>query len=127
MEKIMKIKQTTLTIILIVSALGLIGCGKSLNEAEKSYAEACVKIYDKTGQKGESNRKLCECSAGIVVPKLTPGELKAYTNSVDLMGKPMTPAIFAERGFTMDDFTNLGVKRQAAFPEMKKTCGGESL
>ncbi len=46
---------------------------------------------------------------------------------IALMGKPMTPAILAERGFTIEDFSNLGVKRQAAFPEMKKTCGGESL
>jgi hypothetical protein len=113
--------------VLVVAAVVLLACGKTLNESERSYAEACIKINDKLNSKGEANRKLCECTATIVVPKLTPGELNAYVNSVDLMGKVMTPEVIAARGFTLTDFTNLGVKRQALFPEMRKTCGGESF
>jgi len=106
--------------VLIVAAVALLACGKSLSEPERSYAEACVKYM-----KGEeAYRRLCECSAPIVVSKLTPGELNAYVNSVDLLGKPMTDESVAPRGFTLADFSNLGVKRQASFEEMKKTCGG---
>ncbi|MDT4953714.1 MAG: hypothetical protein QOJ02_1852 [Acidobacteriota bacterium] len=115
------------TFVLVVAAIVLFGCGKTLSDSERSYAEACIKINNKINSKGEANRKLCECSATIVVPKLTPGELNAYVNSVDLMGKAMTPESVAPLGFTLTDFTNLGVKRQALFPEMRKTCGGESF
>jgi hypothetical protein len=105
--------------ILTMVALLLLACGKSLSEPERSYAEACVRML-----KGEAYRKLCECGATVVVPKLTPGELKAYIASPDLLGKPMTPESVAPLGFTIQDFSNLGVKRQAAFEEMRKTCGG---
>jgi hypothetical protein len=115
------------TFVLVVAAFVLLGCGKKLSESERSYAEACVKINNNLNQKGESSRKLCECSATVVVPKLTQGELNAYVNSVDLMGKVMTPEAMAQRGFTLTDFTNLGVKRQASFEEMRKTCGAESF
>jgi hypothetical protein len=115
------------SVLVVAAAVLLLACGKKLNDSERSYAEACIKINDKLNSKGEGNRKLCECSAGVVVPKLTPGELNAYVNSVDLMGKPMTPEITAARGFTLAEFTNLGVKRQASFEEMRKTCGAESF
>jgi hypothetical protein len=114
-------------LVLVVIAVALLACGKKLSESERSYAEACIKINNKLNSKGEANRKLCECSATVVVPKLTPGELNAYVNSVDLMGKPMTPEAIAPLGFTLSDFTNLGVKRQASFEEMRKTCGAESF
>jgi hypothetical protein len=113
------------TFVLLVAAVALLACGKSLSESERSYAEACIKHSSNLGSKGEAYRKICECSATIVVPKLTPGELNAYVNSVDLLGKPMTPESVAPRGFTIADFSNLGVKRQASFAEMRKTCGGE--
>jgi|GEM_PF-3432545 len=115
------------TFVLVVAVVVLFGCGKKLSDSERSYAEACIKINNKLNSKGEGNRKLCECSATVVVPKLTPGELNAYVNSVDLMGKPMTPESVAPLGFTLTDFTNLGVKRQASFEEMRKTCGAESF
>ncbi|HEV7376467.1 MAG TPA: hypothetical protein VGN95_17270 [Pyrinomonadaceae bacterium] len=116
------------TFVLVVAAVVLLlACGKKLSESERSYAEACVKINNNLSQKGEASRKLCECTAAIVVPKLTQGELNAYVNSVDLMGKVMTPEAMAQRGFTLAEFTSLGQKRQASFPEMRKTCGGESF
>ncbi|HJU55644.1 MAG TPA: hypothetical protein VJ715_13765 [Pyrinomonadaceae bacterium] len=98
----------------------LAACGKKQSEAERRYADACVKY-----NKGESYRKICDCSAAIVAPKLTPGELNAYVNSVDLLGKPMTEESVAPLGFTLTDFTKLGQKRQDSFAEMRKTCGGE--
>jgi hypothetical protein len=107
------------TFVLVVAAVALLACGKTLSESERSYANACVKML-----KGESYRKLCECGATVVVPKLTPGELKAYVASPDLLGKPMTPESVAPLGFTLEDFSSLGVKRQASFDEMRKTCGG---
>jgi hypothetical protein len=111
--------------VLVVAAVFLLACGKGLSASEQSYADACVKMNSRNpGSNGEAYRKLCECTAGIVVPKLTPGELNAYTNSVDLIGKPMTPESVAPRGFTIPEFSSLGVKRQAAFEEMQKTCGG---
>ena len=101
-------------------ALLTLACGKTPSESERKYTEACVKF-----NKGESYRKICECSATIVAPKLTPGELNAYINSMDLLGKPMTEETVATRGFTLSDFTSLGQKRQASFEEMRQTCGGE--
>jgi hypothetical protein len=112
--------------VLVFIAVALLACGKALSASEKSYADACVKMNSRTpGSNGEAYRKLCECTARIVAPKLTPGELNAYINSVDLIGKPMTPESVAPLGFTIQEFSNLGVKRQAAFEEMRKTCGGE--
>lgn len=106
-------------VVLVFIAIGLLACGKALTEPERAYADACVKML-----KGEAYRKLCECGARIVVPKLTPGELKAYISSPDLIGKPMTQESAARLGFTLEEFSSLGVKRQASFEEMSKTCGG---
>jgi len=55
------------------------------------------------------------------------GELNAPVNSLDLMGKPMTAESAAAHGFTIGEFSSLAVKRQALFPEMRKTCGAESF
>lgn len=108
------------TLTLFAVALAFLACGTKLSESERSYVDACLKY----AKGGEAYRKLCECSAPIVVPKLTKAELNAYTNSVDLIGKPMTNESVASRGFTLADFTSMGTKRQAAFEEMTKTCGG---
>jgi hypothetical protein len=109
------------TFILFMAGLLLLSaCGKSQSEAERKYSDACVKI-----SKSESYRKICDCSATIVAPKLTPGELNAYIKSQDLLGKPITEQSVAPFGFTLTDFTTLGKKRQDSFPEMRKTCGGE--
>ncbi|HUQ31540.1 MAG TPA: hypothetical protein VM095_05435 [Pyrinomonadaceae bacterium] len=118
-------------LVLVVAAVSLLACGKKLSESERSYAETCIKINDKINSKGEANRKLCECSATIMVPKLTPGELKAYQAAPDWpIGKAMNQQELAkftgEHGFTMEENSSLGVKRQAAFEEMRKTCGAES-
>jgi hypothetical protein len=116
---------------LVVVSIALLACGKTLSESERSYVDTCVKINNKINSKGEANRKLCECSASIMVPKLTPGELKAYLAAPDWpTGKAMNPEAVSkftsEHGFTMEENSSLGVKRQAAFEEMRKTCGAES-
>lgn len=113
-------KTLTLFCLAVMVCAVALACGKQQREAERKYADACVKF-----SKNESYRKICDCSAAIVAPKLTPGELNAYINSVDLLGKPMTEQSVAPLGFTLTDFTNLGKKRQESFPEMRKTCGGE--
>ena len=99
--------------VLMIAAVILPACGKSPSEAERSYTETCVKLM-----KGEVYRKMCECEAGVMASKLTPGELKAYVASPDLLGKPMTPESVAPLGFTIDEFTSLGTKRYAASKEI---------
>ena len=121
----MKSSPVKTSVLFIAVLLLLVACGKSLSESERKYADACIKMNAVLGSNGESYRKICECSAPIVAPKLTPGELKAYINSQDLLGKPLTEQSVAPLGFTLTDFTNLGKKRQDSFPEMRKTCGGE--
>ena len=113
--------------VLVVAAFTLLACGKTPSEQERSYAQACIKVNDKLITKPEDSRKLCECAATIVVPKLTQGELNAYVASPDLMGKPMTQESVAPLGFTLQDFTSLGVKRKELFAEMRKTCGQETF
>jgi hypothetical protein len=118
-------------VISIFAAVILAACGKTLSESERAYADTCVKINNKINSKGEANKKLCECSATIMVPKLTPGELKAYHAAPDWpLGKAMNTAevsrFTGDRGFTMAENTSLNEKRQAAFEEMRKTCGAES-
>lgn len=111
--------------VLVVAAIALLACGKKLSEQESSYTEACIKINEKLIAKTDDARKLCECAAAIVVPKLTPGELKAYVASPDLTGKPLTEQSVAPLGFTLQDFLNIGKKRkeQDWIAEMSKTCG----
>jgi len=123
--------DTFRVVVLLFAAVILAACGKTLSESESAYADTCVKINNKINSKGEANKKLCECSATIMVPKLTPGELKAYHAAPDWpLGKAMNPAevskFTGDRGFTMEENSSLGVKRQAAFEEMRKTCGAES-
>jgi hypothetical protein len=107
--------------VLVVAALCLPACGKTKSDAERSYADTCVKIL-----KGEVYRKRCECEAGIVASKLTPGELKAYLASPEWpKGALNTEAVSkftTEHGFTMDENSSLGVKMQSLFPEISKTC-----
>lgn len=107
--------------VLVVAAILLLACGKTVNESERSYADACVKVL-----KGEAYRKRCECEAGIVVPKLTSGELKAYLASPDWPKGALNPEALskftAEHGFTMDENSSLGVKMQSLNPEIGKTC-----
>lgn len=99
----------------------LVACGKSQNESERSFAEACVKMRG-----GNSvYKKRCECEASIVVPKLTPGELKAYIATQDIQGKSLTGESAATHGFTFEDFSNLGTKLYEANGEIGKACAGK--
>ena len=107
------------TFVLVVAAVVLLACGKS--ESERSYAEACVKMM-----KGEAYRKLCECEAGIVASKLTPGELKVYLASPDMPKTAMSSAdlsrFAADHGFTIDEMTSRNEKMKTLLPEVNKTC-----
>ena len=104
-------------------ALLLGACGKSVNESERAYADTCVKLL-----KGNeaAYRKRCECEAGVVAPKLTPGELKAYVASPDWPKGALNPEAVTkfttERGFTMEENASLGQKMQASFAEISKAC-----
>ena len=108
------------TIILVVAVIVLLACG-SKSDAERSYAEACVKMM-----KGEAYKKLCECEAGIVAAKLTPGELKVYVSSPEMPQGPMTSADLAkfgaDHGFTVDDMGSRNEKMKTLLPEVNKTC-----
>ena len=108
--------------VLIMAVIVMTACGKKPSEAERSYAEVCIKIM-----KGEVYRRLCECEAGIVASKLTPGELKVYLASMDWpQGKAMNQAevskFAADHGFTMDDMKGRDEKMQTLLPEVNKTC-----
>lgn len=108
------------TFVLIVAAVVLLACG-SKNESERSYADACVKMM-----KGEAYRKLCECEAGIVASKLTPGELKVYLAWPDMPKTAMSSAdlskFAADHGFTVDEMTSRDEKMKTLLPEVNKTC-----
>lgn len=107
--------------VLVVAVVFLFACGKTLGESERSYAEACVKMM-----KGEAYRKLCECEAGIVAPKLTPGELKVYLSWPDMPKTAMSSAdlskFAADHGFTVDDMTSRDEKMRTLLQEVTKTC-----
>ena len=100
--------------VLIVAVAVLAACGKTPSEAERSYAETCIKLL----KGNEVYRRLCECEAGVMVSKLTPGELKAYLATPDLLGKQMTPESVASLGFTIAEFQSLGAKQEAAAKEI---------
>lgn len=89
-----------------------------MSESERSYAETCIKVL----RGDEVYRRRCECEAGVVASKLTPGELKAYVSFPEIQGKPLTAESAIALGFTLDDYSNLGKKLQASFEEVSKTC-----
>lgn len=103
--------------LLVIAAIVLLACGKSLSEAESAYAKKCSTVAPK---------KLCECEAGIIASKLTPGELKAYT--ADWPKGALNPEALskftADNGFTMADYSSLNEKRKSLLPEIEKTCSG---
>ena len=92
-----------------------------MGEAEQTYADACLKM--RGGAAVYKDR--CDCEAKVVAPKLTPGELKAYVATPEIVGKPLTRDSAAARGFTMDEFSSLGTKLQAAQGEISKNCAGK--
>lgn len=108
------------TFVLIIAAVILPACGGK-SESERSYADACVKMM-----KGEAYRTLCDCEAGIVASKLSPGELKVYLASPDMPKTAMTSAdlskFASEHGFTVDDMNSREEKMKTLLPEVNKTC-----
>src|SRR5215216_773076 len=113
-------KSVPLGIILVAVGL-LCACSKSMSEAERTYAEACVKIRGGNAV----YRERCDCEALVVASKLTPGELKAYLATREIVGKPLTRESAAERGFTFEEFSSLGTKLQAAQGDITKNCAGK--
>lgn len=111
------------TFVLFVAAIVLLACGGK-SEAERSYADTCVKIWKSNSK---IQRKRCECEASVVVPQLTPGELKVYLASMDWpQGKAMNQAevskFAADHGFTMEEYSSYGQKSKAVIPEVEKSC-----
>ncbi|MDT4968004.1 MAG: hypothetical protein QOJ64_2741 [Acidobacteriota bacterium] len=108
------------TLVLVFAVVVLLACGGK-SESERSYADACVKMM-----KGEAYKKLCECEAGIVASKLTPGELKVYLAWPDMPKTAMSSAdlskFAADHGFTLDDMKGREEKMKTLLPEVKKTC-----
>lgn len=110
-------------LVLAVAAIVLLACGGK-SEAERAYSDTCIRIWKSNS---DVQRKRCECEAGIVVPKLTPGELKVYLASMDWpQGKAMNQAevskFAADHGFTMEEYSSYGQKSKAVIPEVEKTC-----
>ncbi|HKQ51611.1 MAG TPA: hypothetical protein VJT74_04525 [Pyrinomonadaceae bacterium] len=114
-------RSVLLGTVLFAVGLLLCACGKSMNDAERSYADACVKMRGGSA----TYKERCDCEAGIVASKLTPGELKAYVATQDVQGKPLTRESAAERGFTFEEFSSLGAKLQAAQGDISKNCAGK--
>jgi hypothetical protein len=104
--------------------IALAGCGgTSLTENERKYADTCLATNAAFGQGGEAKRGLCECSARLMVPRLSPGELNALVNSSALNGQILTAQNTARHGFTIADYGNLMRKTAQAQPEIARTCG----
>lgn len=116
------------TLILVFAVLALLGCGKKASESEQAYTDTCVKVMKSVMKTDETRwRKPCECEAALVVPKLTPGELKVYQASMDWpLGKAMNQAevskFAADHGFTVDDMKSREEKWKALLPEVEKNC-----
>ncbi len=111
------------TFVLVLASVTLLGRGGK-SESERAYADTCVKIWKSSS---DAQRKRCECEASIVVPKLTPGELKVYLASMDWpSGKAMNQAevskFAADHGFTMEEYSSYGGKSKMVIPEVEKTC-----
>jgi len=105
-----------------VATISLGGCGASLSASETRYAEVCTATNRVMG--GGEKRGLCECSARIMVPRLSPAEFNALVNmGPDLQGRILTVENTAPHGFTPTDFGNLMRKTREAMPEITRTCG----
>ena len=113
------------TLLLLVAVGALAACGngqsKGQSDAERSYAEACVKIWGGGGM----SRARCDCEAAIIVPKLTTGELKAYVASPDLKGKALTSEDYSKLGFTSEEMMGAARKWGEAQGQISKTCAGK--
>lgn len=114
--------------VLVFAAIVLLACGKAPSESERAYTDTCVKVSVAAFKIDEARlRKPCECQAAIVVPKLTPGELKAYLASMDRsLGNGMKPVevskLAADHGFTVEEYSSWHEKWRVLNPEVTKTC-----
>jgi hypothetical protein len=118
--KSIELKLATAGIVAIVLA----GCGggPALTENERKYASWCTSNLEKLGQSGKQT--LCECTARIVMPKLTQGEINSFANMVpELMGKALTDEMTRPHGFTVADNMSFFQKFGQAKPEVDRTCG----
>jgi hypothetical protein len=105
-----------------VGVLAGCGGGPALSENERKYAGMCTSTLEKLGAKGKES--LCECTARIIVPKLTEGEINSFANmKPELMGKPLTDDLTRPHGFTVADNMSYFRKFGEAKPEIDKTCG----
>ena len=104
------------------SALSSCGGGAALSENERRYANTCTATLATMGQRGKES--LCECTARIVVPKLTEGEINSFANmGPELLGKALTDELTRPHGFTVADNSSYFTKFAAAKPEIDRTCG----
>lgn len=105
-----------------VSATLLAGCGgPALSENERTYAAACTSTLEKFGQTGKQS--MCECAARIVVPTLSPAELKAFNTPPELSGKILTAENTAPHGFTPADFGTMMQKTAGTKAQVEQACG----
>ncbi len=114
--------------VLVFATIVLLACGKAPSESERAYTDTCVKVSVAAFKIDEARlRKPCECTAAIVVPKLTPGELKAYQVSMDrsmmVKGEPVAVSkLAADNGFTVEEYSSWHEKWKVLNPEVTKTC-----
>jgi hypothetical protein len=106
-----------------IAAISLCGCGAALSANERRYAEVCLAAQIAFGG-GASKQGLCECSARIMVPRLSQGEFNSLVNMTpDMSGRVLTDQNTAAHGFTIADYGNLMRKTREAMPEITRTCG----
>lgn len=107
-----------------IATISLGGCGgAALSADEIRYADVCLATHIAFGG-GASKRGLCECSARIMVPRLSPGEFNSMVNmGPEMSGRVLTAENTAPHGFTPADFGGLMRKTQEAMPEITRTCG----
>lgn len=117
----MKSAQTSLALA-GVAAIFLAACGgPALSENEKTYASACNRTLEAFGQKGKQS--VCDCAARIVVPTLSPAELKAFNSPPELSGKILTAQNTAPHGFTPADFGTMMQKTTSTKAQVEQACG----
>jgi hypothetical protein len=97
------------------------GGGAALSDNERTYADACTRTLAAFGQSGKQS--VCECAARIVVPQLTPAELKAFNTPPELSGKIMTAEATAPYGFTPADYGSMLQKTTSTKADVEQRCG----
>lgn len=103
------------------SALTACSGGPALSENERTYAAACNRTLEAFGQRGKQS--VCDCAARIVVPTLTPAELKAFNAPPELSGRVLTVENTAPHGFTPTDYGSMMQKTSQSRAQVEQTCG----